>query len=135
MPPRRRAEREPAEHEPVAGVWVDVGLPHVDRPFDSLVPAGLAEVARPGVRVRVRFAGQLVDGFLLSRAEHSEHPGRLAYLERVVSPEPVLRPEILALARAVAQRYGGTLAAALRPAPPPPPARARTPRPPPPGSP
>src|SRR5436305_6629072 len=124
MPPRRRAEREPAEHEPVARVCVDVGLPHLDRPFDYLVPAGLAEVARPGVRVRVRFAGQLVDGFLLSRAEHSEHPGRLAYLERVVSPEPVLRPEILALARAVAQRYGGTLADVLRLAVPPRHARA-----------
>src|SRR5436305_6373133 len=124
MPPRRRAEREPAEHEPVARVCVDVGLPHLDRPFDYLVPAGLSEVARPGVRVRVRFAGQLVDGFLLSRAEHSEHPGRLAYLERVVSPEPVLRPEILALARAVAQRYGGTLADVLRLAVPPRHARA-----------
>src|SRR6059058_6444967 len=77
------------------------------------------EAAGPGVRVRVRFAGQLVDGFLLERAETSEHPGKLARLERVISPEPVLTPEIFDLARAVADRYAGTLADVLRLAIPP----------------
>src|SRR5262249_16711241 len=69
---------------PVARVCVDVSLPHLDRPFDYLVPAKLSESAQPGVRVRVRFAGQLVDGFVLERIERSEHGGRLANLERVV---------------------------------------------------
>ena len=45
--------------------------------------------------------------------------GRLSYLERVVSPEPVLTPEIAGLARAVADRYAGTLADVLRLAVPP----------------
>src|SRR5256884_3084056 len=117
MPPR--AARQPAPSAPVARVCVDVGLPHLDRPFDYLVPADLDTVAKPGVRVRVRFAGQLVDGYLLGRVEESDHPGRLAYLERVVSGEPVLSPEITALARAVAQRYAGTLADVLRLAVPP----------------
>ena len=49
---------------PVARISVDVGLAHLDRPFDYLVPARLDADARPGVRVRVRFAGQLVDGYL-----------------------------------------------------------------------
>ena len=40
--------------------------------------------AVPGSRVRVRFAGRLVDGYLLERAETSDHQGRLAYLDRVV---------------------------------------------------
>ena len=86
MPARRNAERSPAEDAPVARICVDVGLAHLDRPFDYLVPADLDAVARPGVRVRVRFAGQLVDGYLLTRVDASEHPGRLAFLERVVSP-------------------------------------------------
>src|SRR5690242_21627643 len=77
------------------------------------------EAAGPGVRVRVRFAGQLVDGYLLGRAQASEHQGRLARLERVISPEPVLTPEIFDLARAVADRYAGTLADVLRLAIPP----------------
>ncbi|NED53896.1 primosome assembly protein PriA, partial [Micromonospora aurantiaca] len=102
---------------------MDVPLPHLDRPFDYLVPEALDADARPGVRVKVRFAGQLVDGWLLERAEASEHP-KLAYLEKVVSPVPVLSPEVARLARAVADRYAGSLADVLRLAVPPRHARA-----------
>lgn len=98
---------------------MDVALAHLDRPFDYLVPAELDDVAVPGTRVKVRFAGQLVDGWLLARADDSGHTGRLAYLEKVVSPEPVLAPEIARLARAVADRYAGNLADVLRLAVPP----------------
>jgi primosomal protein N' (replication factor Y) (superfamily II helicase) len=115
----RKREQTAASQLPVARVAVDISLAHLDRPFDYLVPARLAEDASPGCRVRVRFAGQLVDGYLLARAETSEHQGRLAYLDRVVSPEPVLAPEIAVLARAVADRYAGTLADVLRLAVPP----------------
>ena len=108
-----------AEKLPVARVAVDISLAHLDRPFDYLVPERADADARSGVRVRVRFAGQLVDGYLLDRAETSEHQGKLAFLERVVSPEPVLAPEIVTLARAVADRYAGTLADVLRLAVPP----------------
>ncbi|MDO3704228.1 primosome assembly protein PriA [Micromonospora sp. C28SCA-DRY-2] len=98
---------------------MDVPLAHLDRPFDYLVPAELDADATPGVRVKVRFAGQLVDGWLLSRGDDSGHTGRLAYLEKVVSPEPVLAPEVARLARAVADRYAGSLADVLRLAVPP----------------
>ncbi|HEV2933045.1 MAG TPA: primosomal protein N' [Streptosporangiaceae bacterium] len=104
---------------PVARVAVDISLAHLDRPFDYLVPASMDQTAVPGCRVRVRFAGQLVDGYLLDRTQTSEHQGRLARLERVISPEPVLTPEIFNLARAVADRYAGTLADVLRLAIPP----------------
>ena len=93
---------------------MDLPLAHLDRPFDYLVPERLAAAARPGVRVRVRFAGQLTDGYILDRVDSSEHQGRLSYLERVVSAEQVLTPEIARLARAVADRYAGTLADVLR---------------------
>jgi primosomal protein N' (replication factor Y) (superfamily II helicase) len=104
---------------PVARVAVDISLAHLDRPFDYLVPASLDAAAVPGCRVRVRFSGQLVDGYLLERVQESEHRGLLARLERVTSPEPVLAPEIFQLARAVADRYAGTLADVLRLAIPP----------------
>ncbi|MEO3804112.1 primosomal protein N' [Nonomuraea sp. B1E8] len=109
----------PAPERPVARIVVDSPLPHLDRSFDYLVPASMHDLAEPGVRVRVRFAGKLVDGFLLERAEESEHEGRLTPLERVVSPERVLTPEIAGLARAVADRYAGTLTDVLRLAVPP----------------
>jgi primosomal protein N' (replication factor Y) (superfamily II helicase) len=112
-------DREVSAQLPVARVAVDISLAHLDRPFDYLVPASMAAAAVPGCRVRVRFAGQLVDGYLLERTQTSEHQGRLSRLERVTSPEPVLTPEIYDLARAVADRYAGTLADVLRLAIPP----------------
>ncbi len=116
---RTRGEWRPAATLPVARVAVDVPLAHLDRPFDYRVPAHLDEAAAPGVRVRVRFAGRPVDGFLLERVAESGHGGRLAWVDRVVSPEPVLTPEVAALCRTVADRYGGVLADVLRLAVPP----------------
>jgi primosomal protein N' (replication factor Y) len=104
---------------PVARVQVDVPLAHLDRPFDYLVSEELDVTAVPGCRVRVRFAGQRVDGFLLERVAESDHTGRLEFLDRVVSAEPVLTPEVAALARAVADRYGGMMIDVLRLAVPP----------------
>lgn len=97
----------------MARVLVDVPLAHLDRPFDYAVAAADDAAARPGVRVRVRFAGRLVDGVLLERVPASAHPGRLGGL-RVVSPEVVAPPELLSLARAVADRWAGTCADVLR---------------------
>jgi primosomal protein N' (replication factor Y) len=135
--PRRRTPRrsgpEPpplADQAPVARVAVDVALPHLDRTFDYAVPADLDATAQPGVRVRVRFAGRLVDGFLLERAAHSEHTGHLARLAKVVSPEPVLSQAVAGLARAVADRYAGSIADVLRLAVPPRHARAEAAAPP-----
>src|SRR6185369_207714 len=104
---------------PVARVAAMVGFAHLDRPFDYLVPASMAADAVPGARVRVRFAGRLVDGFVLERLERSDHDGRLAPLAKVTSPEPVLSAPVARLARAVADRYAGTLADVLRLAIPP----------------
>jgi primosomal protein N' (replication factor Y) len=115
----QRGAPTPAPVLPVARVCVDVPLAHLDRPFDYLVPAELDEVAVPGCRVRVRFAGRQIAGLLLTRVAESDHDGRLAYLDRVVSPEPVLTAEVAALARAVADRYAGTLSDVLRLAIPP----------------
>src|SRR5689334_21704174 len=116
---RARGEWRPAATLPVARIAVDVALAHLDRPFDYRVPAHLDEAAAPGVRVRVRFAGRLVDGFLLERVADTDHAGRLAWVDKVVSPEPVLTAEVAALCRAVADRYAGVLADVLRLAVPP----------------
>jgi len=110
---------EPATEDPVARVLVDVPLAHLDRPFDYLVPEKMSAGAVPGARVKVRFAGQDVDGFVLERAVESAHRGRLAPLRRVVSPEPVLPPAVAALSAAVAARYAGTRSDVLRLAVPP----------------
>lgn len=108
-----------AEADPVALVLVDVGLPHLDRPFEYLVPSSMADLAVPGARVKVRFAGQDVDGFVLARKPTADHVGTLAPLRKVVSPEAVLTPEILGLSREIATRYAGMLGDVVRLAVPP----------------
>ncbi|MEV5988201.1 primosomal protein N' [Streptomyces sp. NPDC052051] len=126
-----------AKDRPVARVVVDKGVLHLDRYFDYAVPEELDAVAQPGVRVRVRFGaggrtvregrregGGLIDGFLVERVAESDYRGPLAALAQVVSPEPVLSPELLDLARAVADRYAGSLADVLQLAVPPRHARA-----------
>ncbi|HET9380565.1 MAG TPA: primosomal protein N' [Streptomyces sp.] len=117
---------------PVARVLVDKGVLHLDRYFDYAVPEELDAQAQPGVRVRVRFGagrhrvrdgrregGGLIDGFLVERLAESDYSGPLAALAQVVSPEPVLGAELLGLARAVADRYAGSLADVLQLAVPP----------------
>ena len=111
---RARAGRRPAPAAPVARLLVDVPLPHLDRPFDYLVPDTLDADVRAGSRVRVRFAGRLVDGYVLERRADTDHAGTLAYLERAVGREPVLTAETTALFRAVADRWAGTFVDVVR---------------------
>lgn len=126
-----------AKELPVARVLVDKGVLHLDRYFDYAVPEDLDADAQPGVRVRVRFGagrhrvregrregGGLIDGFLVERLAESDYSGPLAALAQVVSPERVLDEELLGLARAVADRYAGSLADVLQLAVPPRNARA-----------
>ena len=95
-----------ADVNPVATVLIDNSLPHLDRLFDYSVPAKLDAQAQPGVRVRVRFAGKLIDGFLIERKTASEHPGTLLPLN-VISDEPVLSPSLYELVKSVALRNAG----------------------------
>lgn len=111
--------RRAAEHEPIARVLPMLSVPHLDREFDYLVSAEQSDDAQPGVRVRVRFHGRLVDAFLLERRSETDHVGQLGWLDRVISGEPVLTPEVRRLVDAVAARYAGTRPDVLRLAVPP----------------
>ena len=111
--------RMPIEVEPIARVLPMLSVPHLDRDFDYLVSAEQSDDAQPGVRVRVRFHGRLVDGFVLERRNDTDHIGKLGWLDRVVSAEPVLTAEIRRLVDAVAARYAGTRPDVLRLAVPP----------------
>lgn len=135
--PRTWRGADLADELPVARVVVNKGVLHLDQFFDYAVPKELDAQAQPGVRVRVRFGaggsrvrqgrregGGLIDGFIVERRAESDYSGALAALANVVSPEPVLSPETLALARDVADRYAGSLADVLQLAVPPRNARA-----------
>ena len=111
--------RRAADHEPIARVLPVLSVPHLDREFDYLVPAAQSDDAQPGVRVRVRFHGRLVDAFVLERRSDTDHVGQLGWLDRVISAEPVLTPDVRRLVDAVAARYAGTRPDVLRLAIPP----------------
>lgn len=115
----RAAAWTPAEVDPIARVVLDLPLAHLDRAYDYGVPDTLAEVAQPGVRVKVKFGAQDVEGFLVERRTETDHTGTLQPLRRVVGAERVLRPEILDLAGEVATRWAGVRSDVLRLAIPP----------------
>ncbi len=101
----------------VARVVLDSPLPQLDHLFDYSVPAELSGQVRPGVRVRVplRSAGRVADGFVVELAEpDAAFSGTLSPIEAVVSPVPVLTEPVWRLARRLADRSAGTASDILR---------------------
>lgn len=97
----------------VARVCVDSALPHLDRPFDYAIPAQLADAVAVGSRVRVRFAGRLVNAVVVQLADRSEFAGKLTAIHSAAGI-PSFTPAAIDLAQAVARRYGGSLWDVLR---------------------
>lgn len=104
---------------PVAKVYVEQPMSHLDRTFDYEIPDQEAADARPGVRVRVRFSGRLVSGYLVALGPPEDPGRRLLPLTKVISPEVVLLPEQVELVRRVADHWAGTFADVVRLAVPP----------------
>lgn len=117
QPAQSSTPPEPAAR--VARVAVDMPLAHLDRWFDYRIPPAMAQDAQPGVRVRVRFAGRAAAGYIIEVVDQTAQTGELAWLEKVVSPEPVLSPDQVRLCRAVADHWGGSFADVVRLAVPP----------------
>ncbi|WP_084103711.1 hypothetical protein [Demequina sp. NBRC 110056] len=112
------ATREAQAAGAVATVCIDSPLPHLDRPFDYIVPRKLRGQVGVGSRVRVPFAGQLVSAIVTELGTGSGFKGSLSAV-RSASARPVVSAEGIDLARRVARRYGGSLWDVLRLAVPP----------------
>jgi primosomal protein N' (replication factor Y) (superfamily II helicase) len=93
----------------VARVLIDSALPQLDRLFDYAIPHALTDTAIPGVRVRVplRSAGRVSDGYIVELAPPGDYAGALSEIESVLSPIPVLTPEVWTLARKASERAAG----------------------------
>ncbi|WP_291056156.1 primosomal protein N' [Herbiconiux sp.] len=105
----------------VARVMLESPLPQLDRLFDYRVPAALVPDAAAGVRVKVplRSAGRTARGYIIELAHEGEHKGTLSDLDEIVSPVPVLTPDVWALARRLADRAAGSACDIVRLAVPP----------------
>ena len=125
LAPRKRRKRAPVERipagaEPIARLVLDVKAPHLGQLFDYLVEERLSDDAQPGVRVRVRFGGRLVDGFVWERvADSNADKASLRYIERVVSPIVELDGQMRRDVTRIADYFGGTRAQIINLAVPP----------------
>lgn len=106
---------QPGERR-VARVLLDSALPQLDHLFDYAVPPELHDALRVGHRVRVPFRSKdrKSFGYVIEFALHSEFRGELAPIADIVSPVPLLTPEVWRVARAVADRAGGSAGDILR---------------------
>lgn len=107
-----------AKPERVAQVLVDVGARQVDQTFDYSVTESQAKAIEVGCRVRVRFGGRLVNGFVVGLSSSTDFEGELQPIKTVLGP-PVLTSEVLDLTRKVAESYLGTWSDVVRSAVPP----------------
>ena len=100
----------------VAQVLLDSALPQLDHLFDYAVPAELSDDLKVGHRVRVPFRSQQrkAFGYVVGFAKSSGFTGELSPIAEIVSPVPQLTPEVFQLARAVADRAGGSAGDILR---------------------
>ncbi|MHA6668076.1 primosomal protein N' family DNA-binding protein [Homoserinimonas sp. A447] len=99
-----------ARSAPIARVLIDSSLPQLDRLFDYSIPDYLADAAVPGVRVKVplRSAGRIAEGFIVELVDSVDYTGVLSELDSVASPVRVLAPEVYTLARRLADRAAGS---------------------------
>jgi primosomal protein N' (replication factor Y) len=99
----------------IARVVVDVAARQTDRPFDYLVPADAEAWIGIGSRVAVPFGGRTVQGFVVGFAEEAEvEPGKLKPIGELLDPTPPLRPDLIELARWMADTYGCAWTAAMQ---------------------
>lgn len=89
---------------PIARVWVDSGVFHLDQSYDYLVPDNLAPHVTTGIRIQVPFHGREVEAIVLSREVASE-VGGLKTISKVISSQSVATTESLALIGSVAHRW------------------------------
>jgi primosomal protein N' (replication factor Y) len=111
-----RTALEPDRTGSVARILLDSALPQLDHLFDYAVPEQLRDSLRAGQRVRVPFRSRTRNtfGYVIDFVEHSDFGGELAQVTDAVSPVPVLTTEVWRLARAVADRAGGSAGDILR---------------------
>lgn len=100
----------------VARVLVDSPLPQLDRLFDYRIPEPLRPSCVPGVRVRVplRSAGRIVDGFVIELGEPGDFVGPVSEIDSVVSTVRVLTADVWSLARRLSDRAAGSAGDILR---------------------
>ncbi len=90
--------------KPVARVWVDSGVFHLDQSYEYLVPDNLDSQVGVGVRVQVPFNGRECEALVLERIAINSGR-RLKSITKVISRVPVASNRSLDLIALVATRW------------------------------
>ena len=119
LAPRRRKSsahvKVPAARLPVAQVVIDVQAANLGQAFDYLVEDRHSDSAVPGMSVRVRFGGRLVNGIIWDRVESSSTPrSSLKFIERVIGSSPVAPRQMRRDIEEIADYFAGTRANIIR---------------------
>ena len=94
-----------AKSYPIARLWVDTGIFHLDGYFDYLVPEIFSDVVQVGVRVEVEFGSSIQEGLVLERLEASDFNVKFKSIQKVLSAHPVATRETIALFLNVCSRW------------------------------
>jgi len=100
----KRVEKIAADFAPVAKVWVDNSLPHLDGFYDYLIPARMDNEVRVGIRISVDFAGREVEALVVQRGGESSMAG-LKFITKVLSPNVVAPQGLLDLVDEACRRW------------------------------
>ncbi|WP_114129005.1 primosomal protein N' [Aurantimicrobium sp. MWH-Uga1] len=99
-----------------ATVLLDTSLPQLDHVFEYRIPEALKGEVRVGSKVSVplRSGARFSDAYVTAISEKPEFTGDLQFIENVISPVTLLKPDTLQLARKIADRQAGSAMDVLR---------------------
>jgi primosomal protein N' (replication factor Y) len=100
----KRSEKSVAAVNPIAKVWVDNSVSHLDGLFDYLIPERFDTEAKVGVRISVDFAGREVEALIVERTALGTVAG-LKFITKVLSGTLVVPSGLIELIQAGCQRW------------------------------
>lgn len=92
---------------PIARIWVDTGVFHLDGTYDYLVPEKLTEYVQVGVRVEVEFGKAIYEGLVIERVAKTDSAVKAKQISKLLSPHPVATAETIALFLHSSKRWAG----------------------------
>lgn len=100
----------------VASVILDTSLPQLDHFFEYRIPENLAGQLVVGCKVSVPLRGgsRFSDAFVTSISDKAKFLGELQYIEKIITPLPLLSPETIDLSRKIADRQAGSAMDVIR---------------------
>ncbi|MCX6437719.1 MAG: hypothetical protein NTZ06_03600 [Actinobacteria bacterium] len=110
---------EQAHDAPIARIWVETGVDHLDQPYDYLVPEEFSSRVNVGIRVQIPFSHHEVEGIVISRQTSAQTGAKLKSISKVLSNFPVATPSSLKLCERVAHHFAASTSDVLRSAIPP----------------